>query len=316
MLFPAFAMTALEFETRFANERACWEFLREARWPSGFACPKCQGGKSYFVSGRGLEECAGCGHQTSVTAGTMFHGTRKPLRTWFKAIFEFVSRKDGCNAMDIQRLLGLSYPTSWTWLHKIRDVFVAKDRRRLDGEVEVDETMVGGPEEGVHGRDLGTKKLLIAGGVEVTATGACGRARLAPVDSASAEDLQVFVAEAVEEGALVHTDGLSSYDGLDQCHTHKVTVIGNPKTASQKFPHIHRVFSLFKRALLGTYHGSWSKKYAAQYCEEFIFRFNRRNSGSRVHLFRRIIGQALRARPRIHLLVGNARQNPVLPVPT
>lgn len=306
-------LTALEFESRFAKERDCWEFLWTSRWPNGFVCPKCQGRKAYFVIEHGREECVACGHQASVTAGTMFHGTRKPLRLWFRAIFEFISRKDGCNAMDLMRLLDLSYPTSWTWLHKIRDVFVRKERQGLKGEVEVDETIVGGPEPGVVGRDLGENKLLIAGAVEVTATGGCGRARLAPVASGSAEDLQTFVVDAVEEGSRVHTDGLASYDGLEHGYHHRVTVIGDPKTASKKFPCIHRVFSLFKRTLLGTYHGSWSEKYAALYCEEFTFRFNRRNSKSRVQLFQRIIAQALRRRPRIHQFAGKKHKKPVLP---
>jgi hypothetical protein len=268
------------------------------------------------VIDRILEQCAACDHQASVTAGTMFHRTKKPLRMWFRAIFEFISRKHGCNAMDIMRLLGLSYHTSWEWLHKIRDVFVRKDREPLKGAVEADETIVGGPEDGVIGRDLGASKILVAGAVEVTKTGACGRARLSPVASGSAESLQTFVSSVVQEGSRVHTDGLVSYAGLDACYEHKVTVVGDPKTASKKFPCIHRVFSLFKRVRLGTYHGSWSEKYAALYAEEFTFRFNRRTSASRTHLFRRVIEQAVRRVPRLHLLVGMARTNPVLPEAT
>lgn len=313
MDFAKFPSTALEFESRFATERACWEFLWEAKWPDGFVCRKCGGSKAYYVIERALEECAACGHQASVTAGTMFHCTRKPLRWWFRAIFEFVSRKHGCNAMDIQRLLGLSYQTSWEWLHKIREAFVRPGRERLRGEVEVDETIVGGPEPGVIGRDLGAHKQLIAGAVEVTETGACGRTRLAPVESGSAETLQAFVVNAVEDGSLVCTDGLPSYEGLKHCYDHQVTVIGDPKTASQKFPCIHRVFSLFKRVISGTYHGSWSKKYAPMYCEEFDFRFNRRRSKSRVHLFRRVIEHGVLRPPRLHLVKGLRHEGPVTP---
>lgn len=309
----SFPRTALEFERQFATERACWKFLWHAKWPNGFVCRKCNGTKAYYVIERALEECADCGYQASVTTGTMFHRTQKPLRMWFRAIFEFVSRKHGCNAMDIQRLLGLSYPTAWEWLHKIRDAFIRPGRERLCGEVEVDETIVGGPEPGVHGRDLGSHKQLIAGAVEVTENGACGRTRLAPVDSGSAQDLKTFVSDVVQEGSRVHTDGLSSYIGLNHCYDHKATVIGDPKTASQKFPHVHRVFSLFKRVMTGTYHGSWSRKYAAMYCEEFDFRFNRRTSGSRIHLFRRVIEHAMLRPPRLHLVKGFRNGRPVVP---
>ena len=233
-----------------------------------------------------------------MTAGTVFHLTRTSLRRWFRAILEFVSRKHGCNAKDIQRLIGVSYPTAWRWLHKIRETLGRRERTPLSGTVEVDESQVGGPEEGVHGRDLGERKILIAAAVEVDGS-ACGRARLEPIASASAKDVQVFVAEAVAVESTVRTDGLSSYAGLENAYEHEVTVIGDRKTASTKFPRVHRVFSLFKRLLLGTYHGSWSSKYAPAYCEEYEYRFNRRTSSNRVGLFARVVEAAQLGRPSI-----------------
>ena len=307
-----FPTTLPEFQERFGDDEACLRFLHSMKWPNGFRCPKCHHDRSYAIDDRRVEECAKCGHQASVTAGTMFHRIRKPLSTWFRAIFEFVSRKDGCNAMDLMRLFDLSYPTAWSWLHKIRDTFVRPNRESLAGVVEADESYVGAPEPGAFGRDRGENKILVAGAVEVVGEG-CGRARLAPVGSASAEDLQTFVAANVEEGATVRTDGLVSYDGLKALFKHKVTVIGDPKTASKKFPRIHRVFSLFKRTMLGTYHGSWSDKFAAMYCEEFTFRFNRRGSSSRTHLFRRIIEYAVLRKPRLHLVAGSRFPGRVAP---
>lgn len=299
-----FPKTALEFDRRFGNERACRAYLAEVKWPDRFICPRCEGRNAYFVIERGLEQCTGCRHQTSVTAGTMFHRSQKPLTVWFRAIFEFVSRKHGCNAMDLVRLLGLSYPTAWTWLHKIRDVLVRRERGPLLGEVEVDESYIGGPEPGVLGRARGEKKVLIAGAVEVKGEG-CGRVRLAPCASAGSEHLQPFVVDSIEEGANVHTDGWNGYSNLDEGYEHKVTVIGpDSSRASQLFPRVHRMFSLFGRLLLGTYQGSWSHKWAPLYCEEYTFRFNRRRSSSRTHLFRRVVEQAVRRRPRIHLLAG------------
>ncbi len=82
MKHAAFPETLLEFENRFRDEAACWDYLRAMKWPHGFRCPKCDGRRAYFVIERGRDECASCGHQTSVTSGTMFHGTRTPLRTW------------------------------------------------------------------------------------------------------------------------------------------------------------------------------------------------------------------------------------------
>lgn len=298
MDFADFPRTVLEFEDRFPDERSCWVYLWNSKWPQGFRCDRCQGEKAYFVLERGLEQCAKCGRQASVTSNTLFHRARTGLRSWFRAILEFIVRKNGCNAADIRRLVGVSEPTAWRWLHKIREAMARRPRVKLRGPAEVDESYVGGPEAGVHGRNLGSKKILIVAGVEVVGHG-CGRLRLAPVASAKAECLQTFVADNIEEKAEVRTDGLLSYVGLDAVFQHAVEVIGDPTTASKKFPRVHRVFSLTKRWLLGTYHGSWSKKYAPAYCAEYEFRFNRRTAGRRPLLFERVISAGLIGRPSI-----------------
>jgi transposase-like protein len=304
MIDPNFPATLPEFQERFADEARCLDYLRRQKWPDGFRCPRCGHGRSYTIQSRRLEECADCGHQTSLTAGTMFHATRKPLRLWFQVIFEFISRKHGCNAMDLQRLLGLSRKIAWTWLHKIRDAMVNPDRTLLTGTVEVDETYVGGSEEGVFGRDRGSKKHLVVGAVEERGQG-CGRARLAPVGTASTEDLQTWVSDTVKEGATVRTDGLVSYEGLRHSYKHRVTVIGkgDPNRATEKFPRVHRVFALFKRLVLCTYMGSVSGKYLAAYCNEYQFRFNRRHSGTRTLLLQRVIENAVRMQARVHEFV-------------
>jgi transposase-like protein len=304
MPFDDFPTTLPEFEHRFADEVACNEYLRTVKWPEGFRCPKCGGDRSYWVCERGREQCAACRHQTSVTAGTMFHKTRTPLKVWFRAIFEFVSSKHGCSALHLSRVLGVHYETAWTWLHKIRDVFVRPAREPLEGPVEADEMYVGGPDPAhAGGRSRGENKFLIAGAVEVRGKG-CGRSRLRPVDD---------VGDVVKESAIVRTDGWPSYKGLNAVFDHRRSIIGDDeRRAAKLFPNIHRVFALFKRVILGTYHGSWSRKWAALYCEEFAFRFNRRNSSSRTHLFRRVIEQSVRRPPRIHLLATQTYEEAVV----
>lgn len=293
-----FPKTILEFEARFPDEAACVEFLYAAKWPDGFVCGGCGGRKSYFVVERGREQCAQCKRQTSVTANTLFHGQRAGLRKWFRAILEFTSRKYGCNAQDIRRLVGVSEPIAWQWLHKFRETLGRRDRTPLKGAVELDESYVGGPEVGVHGRNLGAKKHLVVGAVEVAGEG-CGRVRLEPAKSASADDLQPFVVDNVAPGAEIRTDKHAGYLHLHEVYVHRVTTIGDPKTASKKFPRIHRVFSLFKRLILGTYQGSWSKDHAAAYCEEFEFRFNRRACRKRPQLFASVVATGVKAPPSI-----------------
>lgn len=123
-----FPKSAFEFEKRFGTEEACAAFLATLRWPNGFVCPRCRHSAHWTLARRELIECATCGHQTSLTAGTVFHGSRKPLRLWFQAMFLMVSQKLGLSAKNFQRQMGLSsYQTAWTWLHKLRRAMVRPD---------------------------------------------------------------------------------------------------------------------------------------------------------------------------------------------
>ena len=134
-----------EFEARFANEQACRDYLCQLRWPEGFRCPRCGHDKAWAVR-TALLECASCGHQASATAGTIFQDTRKPLQSWFRAMWWLTSQKNGVSALGLQRVLGLgSYKTAWTWLHKLRRAMVRPGRDRLCGRVEVDETYLLNP---------------------------------------------------------------------------------------------------------------------------------------------------------------------------
>ena len=138
--------TLRELESRFGTEQACREYIAHLRWPEGEICPACGGSRGWQTS-RGLWMCASCGQQVSVTVGTIFQDTRSPLTVWFRAIWWVVSQKNGASALGLQRILGLgSYRTAWTWLHKIRRAMIRPGRDRLTGEVEVDETFVGGVE--------------------------------------------------------------------------------------------------------------------------------------------------------------------------
>ena len=117
--------TLPEFEERFASEAACRAYLRQLRWPGGFRCPACETDRGWATGRSDLMECAHCHHQTSVTAGTIFEGTRKPLTMWFRAMWWVTSQKTGVSAVGLQCQLGLgSYQTAWAWLHKLRRAMV------------------------------------------------------------------------------------------------------------------------------------------------------------------------------------------------
>ena len=226
-----------------------------------------------------LLECADCGCQTSVTAGTIFQDTRTPLPLWFRAMWWVTTQKNGASALGLQRVLGLkSYETAWTWLHKLRRAMVRPGRDLLTGRVEVDESYLGGLEEGLRGR-LTEKKALIVVAAQENGMG-IGRIRMRQIPDASAESLELFLLDSIEAGSVVHTDGWSAYSGVtSKGYVHEVTIIKRSKaTASELLPRVHRVFSLLKRWLMGTHQGAVSHKHLDYYLDEFSFRFNRRRS--------------------------------------
>ena len=156
--------TVLELQARFPDEAACEAFLRKLRWPKGFVCPRCQGRRSSTITTRRLEQCRACRYQVSLTAGTVLHRTRLPLRVWFWAIFFVGRHKTGISALQLRKDLGLgSYETAWTLLHKLRSTLGERTGKRLVGLVEADETYVGARgEPGVRGRALRGKSLVAA----------------------------------------------------------------------------------------------------------------------------------------------------------
>ena len=286
-----------ELEARFSTEAACREFLFQLRWPDGFRCPRCGETKSW-PKGDGLVRCAGCDYQISVTAGTVFQDSRLPLTLWFRAVWWVTSQKNGVSAMGLQRVLGLkSYKTAWTLLHKLRRAMVRPGRDRLSGRVEVDEALVGGEEEGVHGRQTETKAM-IAVAAEEDGPG-IGRIRMRCIPNASADSLIPFVKDSVEPGSAVHTDGWLGYLPLkDKGYRHEVTFLkGNSKSASQLMPRVHLAVALLKRWLLGTHQGGVSLEHLDAYLDEFTFRFNRRKSRSRGKLFYWLLEQAVAVEP-------------------
>jgi transposase-like protein len=289
--------TLAEFDARFGTEQACRDYLLRLRWPEGFACPRCRG-RSAWTTNRDLLVCAGCQYPASLTAGTIFQDTRKPLTMWFRAIWWVTAQKNGASALGLQRILGLgSYVTAWTWLHKLRRAMVRPGRDRLSGRVEVDETYLGGLEEGVRGRQTETKAL-VAGACEEDGKG-IGRIRLRRIRDASAASVQAFVEEAIQPGSVVHTDGWEGYTGLEiKGYTHQVTVLKRyRRSAVELLPRVHVVVSLLKRWLVGTHQGAVSLQHLDYYLDEFTFRFNRRKSRSRGKLFYRLLQQATAVGP-------------------
>lgn len=294
-----FPQTVVELDRLFPDESACREYLMRLRWPHGIVCPRCSS-KEVWQASRGRAVCRHCRFQTTVTAGTIFQGTRLPLRLWFHAIWQLLSQKNGASAASIKRSLGLkSYQTAWTWLHKLRRAMVVPGRLRLSGTVEVDETIWGGPEAGTWGVRLGERKLWVGIAAEQTRSGV-GRIRLTRLPSRTRLQLHQFIQESISPGSEVRTDGFPAYRGLEDLgygHTAISLVQRGKDAATQELPGVHRIAALLKRWLLGTHHGGIGADHLDYYLDEFTFRFNRRNARTPGKLFHALLHQAVREEP-------------------
>lgn len=290
-----FPTTLIEFQERFRDEAACLEYLAAIRWPNGFSCPACGHGDARKTL-RGLFECRRCRRQVSVTAGTLFHDTRKPLKMWFEAMWHITNQKFGANALGLQRILGLgSYHTAWRWLHRLRRAMVRPGRDTLSDLVEVDETYIGGVQSGKRGRGAEGKALVVIGvedkGNKSKTGKGIGRIRLQFVPDASAQNLCGFVQSNITPGSCVRTDGWTGYTTLGEKGYRHIVVGARELTIA------HRVASLLQRWLLGTYQGAVKAHHLGYYLDEFTFRFNRRSSASRGKLFYRLVQQAVETAP-------------------
>lgn len=284
----------IDFEKMFATEEQCIEYLKEFRFPNGYSCRKCLH-HEYWLNNRGIMVCKKCRDELSITAETIFHKSKLPLVTIFRAIWWMVAQKNGVSAVGLQRVLGIgSYRTAWTWLHKFRRLMVCPGRDRLKGTVEVDETFVGGISEGKRGRGA-EGKILVAIAVEIIGKGkGTGRARMAIIPEASKVALKKFILANVEKGSTIISDGWRGYTGLSKNgYIHLAEVKNKMPEGEEVLPNVHRIASLLKRWLLGTHQNYIGEQYLEYYLDEFTFRHNRRKSKSRGLLFQRIIEQAV-----------------------
>jgi transposase len=264
--------TAKQFETQFPNDDACLEWLKNRRWPNGIECPVCKRiTKHHKLTKRPVYECDRCGHQVSPLAGTIFHKSTTSLKVWFDAIYEMATTRSGFAAKALQRKHGVTYKTAWRMYKQIRTL-LDESPSIFTGEVEIDETYIGGVRHGKRGRGAEGKVAVIGivqrqGKVMATAVPNVKRSTIVP-----------FVARNVAPDAVLYTDEFPSYDHITRFgykhkriqHSAKVYVSGQVHTNN-----IENFWSLIKRGISGVYHAV-SPKYLQSYLNEYAFRYNHR----------------------------------------
>ncbi|MFI5253930.1 MAG: IS1595 family transposase, partial [Candidatus Limnocylindrales bacterium] len=271
----------LEFQRDFPDDAACIRYLAGRRWPDGFVCPACGATRAHELVGRRLWQCAACRAQTSLTAGTVLHGTRLPLITWFWAMYLAATLNTGISARQLRKQLGLRrYETAWMLLHKIRLAMVNPQREPLSGEVEVGQTWVGGSRGGPDRARPTTdgKAVLVAIAVEHHGH-SLGRLRMEVIPDASGPTLTDFVLRNVAPGSTLHGDSWAGSNRLLAGGYRGQGRAGHAVRGADEeinvVPGVHRVAANLRTWLRATHRGVGAD-HLERYLEEFVFRFNRR----------------------------------------
>ncbi len=262
-----------DFNQQFPNEDACLEWLRQHRFPRMIPCPICKEPRLFHrVKARKVYECDRCGYQISPTAGTILHKSPTPLRSWFYAAFLMSSTRTGISAKQLQRELSVTYKTAWRMFKEIRKL-MAQDVNPLTGQVEVDETYIGGKRAGTRGRGAAGKSVVM-GMAERE-----GNAIAKVVPDIKAQTLLPMIVEHVSnENTTVFTDELHSYNKVAKLgyahevvqHAAKQYVSGNAHVNT-----VESLWSTIKRGIDGVNH-SVSPLYLQSYLDSYLFRYNHR----------------------------------------
>lgn len=269
-----------DFATSFGTELKCMRALELARWPNGFTC-QC-GNQSHYVVRQGvrrLYQCSACRHQTSLIAGTVMESTKLPLTSWFLAIYLISQAKNGIAALELKRLLGVSYPTAWLLHHKIMSTMTeCDDAYTLEGKVLIDDAYLGGEHPGgKRGRGSENKVPFVAA-VSLDNQEHPIFTKMVPITAFTLESVGLLAKAIFKPGACIYSDGLNCFPGvaLAGCSHYPSVMSGRKPRDVPEFNWLNTVLGNLKTMMSGTHHAFKFIKYAKSYLGAFAYRFNRR----------------------------------------
>lgn len=281
------------FQKMFSSDKKCWDFLVKRRWPNGYECSRCHHKKYYFHPTPALFECRQCRYQTSVTANTIFHKTRTPLKKWFWAIFLIVHQKNGISTLQLQKFLEIkTYKTAWVMVHKIRKAMADRDATyRLSGLIELDDSYFGGKKHpGKRGRGSENKSPVLAA-IEVPDNKKPKFAWLYEVPTLESKHIEEILKKKVKTLSTLKTDAYKGFLFIPgKGYYHYPKRMHDKLRLAAHLPWVHTLVGNVKNALRATFHGV-SGKHLQRYLDEFMYRFNRRFWESQ--LFDRLLNACL-----------------------
>jgi transposase-like protein len=271
-------MSLMGFLERYGAESQCREALAKARWPDGFVCPECGHAGHCQLTRRSVYQCNRCKHQMSLTSGTLFAGSKLPLRTWFLAMYLLVQHKTGISALSLRRQLGVSYNTAWLIKHKLTQAMVERDgKQALQGIVQMDDAYWGGERHGSAAAGRGTPgKTPFVAAIQCTPAGEPVSMRMDVLPGFRKKVVAQWARQHLAKGTAVVSDGLNCFPGVTDAEcTHVAIPTGGGVPEHPIFWWVNTMLGNVKNALHGTYHAV-RPKYLQRYLSEFCYRFNRR----------------------------------------
>ncbi len=301
-------MSDADFDRLYGTEDQCREALFTWRWPRGFTCPNCGGNKHSVIATRSTYQCCACRSQISLISGTIFHSTKLPLKTWFRAIYHITQTKGGISSLELSRRLGVTPNTAWKIAHKLMQVMHERDAvKGLTGRVEMDDAYIGGKRSGKRGRGSAGKVPFVAA-VETTEDGKPHRIKLHPVSGFTSVAIGNAAASLLSGECHVVTDGLACFAGVTRQGVvhHPLRTTGDKILQDSTFKWVNTVLGNVKCAIIGTYRAI-SAKHVPRYLSSFAYRFNRRFSLP--DMFARLAYVALRTPPMPYRLLKVAEDS-------
>lgn len=263
----------------YGTEEQCREALSKWRWPTGYVCPKCGSTSHCKLKTRKLYQCHQCHHQSSVTSGTIFADTKKPLTLWFLAIYLLTQDKTGISILALKRQLGVSYNTAWMMKHKIMQVMMERDGSKpLSGLIQLDDVYYGGEQHGgKRGRGSSNKTPFVAA-VALNEEGHPLSMTMNKVKGFTLKEIKNWAKQHLTSGSSVISDGLACFSAVETVgcsHKGIVTGGGYASVEKEEFTWVNTMIGNVKSAITGTYH-SINPNHLPRYLAEFCYRFNRR----------------------------------------